>query len=213
MKSINNDGGFVLVVALLIMVVLTIIGIAATNTSVFELKISGNDRVHKRALYQAEAGGILSTEVLEQNINCLTGFSKTGTLNSIDIAELDNSTRVWSRTSNGRYGLAMYLDPLPWTTSVCNPTDPAGPNISYPISNLGSGVELTDVYLGGNIVPLPGGSLVMAAGYERKGKSAAGGGTARMYDIISIHNGLNNSRSLVVLGWRHLVGDESACKY
>lgn len=216
MKRIQNDSGFVLVLALLIMVALTIIGIAAMNTSIFEKMIAGNDKVHKRTLYQAEAGGVLSAEVLEQNINCLTGFTKTGTTtvdeNNIDVADLEDSIRVWSRTSNDRHGLAMYFDKLPWTTSVCNPTDPATPNISYPISNLNS-AELTDVYLGGNIVPLSGGSLVMAAGYERKGKSAAGGGTARMYDIISIHNGLNNSQSLVVVGWRHLVGEESTCKY
>jgi len=215
MKTIRNEGGFVLIVALLIMVVLTIIGIAATNTSIFELMISGNDKVHKRTLYQAEAGAVLSTEVLEQNINCITGFiplDSTGVATSV-VADLEGSTRVWSRTTNGRNGLAMYLDPLPWTTTNCNITDPNGPNISYPISNINSNVELTNTYLGGHAEILPGGSLQMAAGYERKGKSAAGGGTARVYDIVSRHRGLNNSQSTVIFGWRHLIGEESECKY
>jgi hypothetical protein len=107
----------------------------------------------------------------------------------------------------------MWLDPLPWTTGTCIPTDPNGPNISYPINNINSAVELTDAYLGGGPQMLPGGSLIMAAGYERKGKSAAGGGTARVYDIISRHRGPNNSQSTVVFGWRHLVGEESTCNY
>lgn len=213
MKIIRNDDGFVLIVALLIMVVLTIIGIAATRNTSLELMIAGNDKVHKRTLYQAEAGAILSTEVLEQNINCLTGFGKTGTVDEIDVADLEGTIRVWSRTDPGQNGLAMYLDPLPWTATTCNITSPGKPNISYPISNIGSTVELTDSYVGGHTQMLPGGSLQMAAGYERKGKSGAGGGTARIYDIISRHRGLNNSQSTLIFGWRHLVGEESECIY
>lgn len=210
MKTINNDGGFVLIVALLIMVVLTVIGIVATNTSVLELKISGNDRVHKRALYQAEAGAILATEVVEKNIQCLTGFAKTGAVSGVDVADLDATTRVWSRTTNARNGLAMYLDPKPWTADICTPTDINTPNVSYPINNLATAVELTDVYLGGHVAMLPGGSLVMAAGYERAGKSSAAGGTERNYDIISRHRGVDNSQSTVVFGWRHVINSPTA---
>lgn len=219
MKVLRNDSGFVLVLAMVMLVALSLIGIAAMNTTLLENTIATNDKVHKRTLYQAEAAALLSTEVLEQNINCELGFTKTGTAAdataaNTDVADLQNSIRVWSRATFGRKDLAMWFDPLPWTGSVCTPTDPNGPNISYPIANVNSGEELSDVYLGGNIVPLPGGSLVMHAGYERKGRSSAGGGTARMYDIISVHNGLNNSQSMVIVGWRHVVGEEfSACNY
>ena len=212
MKIIRNDGGFVLIVALLIMVVLTIIGIAATRNTSLELMIAGNDKVHKRTMYQAEAGAVLSTEVLEQNINCITGFDKTGnTADGIDFAELEGTIRVWSQDTD-QHPLAMYLNPLPWNTTNCNITNPDKPNISYPISNIGS-TELTDSFVGGNAAMLPGGALQMAAGYERKGKSAAGGGTVRVYDIISRHRGLNNSQSTLIFGWRHLVGEESGCNY
>jgi hypothetical protein len=210
MNILRDDGGFVLVTALLIMVILTIIGVAATNTTIFELKISGNDRTHKTTMYQAEAGAVLSTEVLEQNINCLTGFNTTATIDGTDVADLEGTIRAWSRTSNNRKGLAMYLDPLPWTADTCTPTDP---DLSYPIANRATTVELTDAYVGGGTEMLPGGSLVMAAGYERKGKSAAGGGTIRNYDIIARHRGVNNSESTILFGWRHLIGEESGCNY
>ena len=105
------------------------IGVAATNTTIFELKISGNDRTHKATMYQAEAGAVLSAEVLEQNINCLTGFTKTATIAGTDVADLDGSIRTWSRTTNDRNGLAMYLDPDPWesATKTCTPKDQPAP--------------------------------------------------------------------------------------
>jgi len=52
----KKEEGSVLVVALLILVLLTIIGIAATRTGEIDLKISGNEKVHKTAFYAAEAG-------------------------------------------------------------------------------------------------------------------------------------------------------------
>jgi len=50
-----NEAGSVLIVSLLILVLLTIIGIAAMTTSTIELKISGNEKAYKLALYAAEA--------------------------------------------------------------------------------------------------------------------------------------------------------------
>ncbi|UCF83665.1 MAG: hypothetical protein JSV50_21290 [Desulfobacteraceae bacterium] len=51
----KNENGSVLVVALLILVLLTIIGISAMSTTNVELKISGNEKSYKMALYAAEA--------------------------------------------------------------------------------------------------------------------------------------------------------------
>ena len=55
-KTINNEKGFVLIASLLMLVVLMIIGIAATNTTTIELQISGNDKVQKMNFYVAESG-------------------------------------------------------------------------------------------------------------------------------------------------------------
>ncbi len=53
-KTIQNERGFVLITSLMILVVLTIIGIAATNTTMIELQISGNDKVARINFYEAE---------------------------------------------------------------------------------------------------------------------------------------------------------------
>ena len=55
-SCIGNERGAVLFAALLILVVLTIIGVAATNTSTMERQTSYNFMVHERAFYAAEAG-------------------------------------------------------------------------------------------------------------------------------------------------------------
>ncbi len=51
-----NQSGTALVVALVIMVVLTLIGVASTYTSLFENKISGNKRAMTDCFYTAESG-------------------------------------------------------------------------------------------------------------------------------------------------------------
>lgn len=45
--SIKTEGGFVLVLTMVILVVLTILGLSATRLSRVELIVSGNDRIHK----------------------------------------------------------------------------------------------------------------------------------------------------------------------
>ena len=53
---LRNKKGVALVIALLILLVLTLIGISAINTTTFETSISGNERVGTDAFYASEAG-------------------------------------------------------------------------------------------------------------------------------------------------------------
>lgn len=53
---INNEKGVALVIALIMLIVLTFIGISSISSSVFETKISGNERLGSSAFYAAEGG-------------------------------------------------------------------------------------------------------------------------------------------------------------
>ena len=53
---LRNEKGLVLIIALLILLVLTLIGISAISTTTFENSISGNERVGTDAFYASEAG-------------------------------------------------------------------------------------------------------------------------------------------------------------
>jgi Tfp pilus assembly protein PilX len=52
----NEEKGFVLMTALLIMVILTLVGIGAMLNSEVEINISSNERLKKDALFAADAG-------------------------------------------------------------------------------------------------------------------------------------------------------------
>jgi len=56
MKILQNQRGAALITAMVILTLLTIIGIAATNTSMLETMISSTERTHTEAFYAAEAG-------------------------------------------------------------------------------------------------------------------------------------------------------------
>jgi hypothetical protein len=51
----NDESGYVMVAVLLMLVLLTVIGVAATNTSQVEMQISGNTRRIAEDLYTSEA--------------------------------------------------------------------------------------------------------------------------------------------------------------
>jgi Tfp pilus assembly protein PilX len=53
---LKNDDGSALVYALLILVLLTVLGLSSSRTTVSELKISGNDKLHKIAFFAADSG-------------------------------------------------------------------------------------------------------------------------------------------------------------
>ena len=55
-ETIANDRGSALVVALLVLVLLTLMGISATTTSTIEVQMAGNEKFHDMAFYAAESG-------------------------------------------------------------------------------------------------------------------------------------------------------------
>lgn len=97
-KTLKNEQGFVLIVSLLMLVVLMIIGIAATNTTTIELQISGNDKAAKQTFYQAEAG----TQV---------GISLLGT--ETERQDKDNYTEGAVTVKNKEFYLNDYTTPTP----------------------------------------------------------------------------------------------------
>lgn len=80
---LKNDKGMALIVALLMLLVLTLIGINAITTATFETSISGNERIATDAFYAAEAG----IQV------CLNRLPNT---NPVHVEQLGESSFYWS---------------------------------------------------------------------------------------------------------------------
>ena len=100
-KMLNNDRGSVIVVALLLLVFLTIIGITATNNSRMELNITRNSQIYKRDFYVADSGWRAAAMNLQDFGLAFPNYpngvkaygSPNGTLNNIDY---DYQTTFWS---------------------------------------------------------------------------------------------------------------------
>jgi len=183
---VNNEKGSVLLVSVLILILVTVIGIAATNTSTIEILISGNDKWHKMAFHEADGGSEVGIELVERNIYS-AGFDTTDLAN-LGIIDATNSPD-------------LYMNGLPAKASDTNrdaflPSNYAttGPNTPH-----------TNLRIGGNPELSTGSAIQMAAGYEGIGKGAAGGGGQIMYDIWSQHIGLGNSEAMIKLQWRHVM--------
>ena len=191
-RQMNNSDGAVTIAALVILAILTIIGISSISTSNMEVQISTNDKVHKMSFYAADGGSELGTELLELNIACPSGFSSDDlAIPATDITVVDAD--FWMQTA-----------------APAAPGDfPSDTERDVLINNAGG--TNTNLSLFGVTVIGKGGAIQMAAGYEGKGKGAAGGGTALLYEIYSQHLGLANSESVVAINWRHNIGSEGTC--
>jgi hypothetical protein len=65
-KALNNhDAGFVLVLAVFMLSLLAMIGLAAMTTSTTEIEIAANEKFRKIAFYQAESGLNIGAELVE----------------------------------------------------------------------------------------------------------------------------------------------------
>ncbi len=77
---LGNQSGVALVVALLMIVILSLIGIASSSNSTFEIKLSGNKRGSTDAFYTAD-GGTKSVLPVIANFDTSAGYTTSlGTL-------------------------------------------------------------------------------------------------------------------------------------
>lgn len=66
---LDNQDGSVIVAAMLILVVVTLLGITATNTSTVELQIASNDQFAKMAFFNADGAIYGSAKLISHAIN------------------------------------------------------------------------------------------------------------------------------------------------
>lgn len=187
-SPVSNQRGAAIVLVLIMLAAAIIIGVTSLSTSNTELQSATQDVRHKIAFYAADGGTEFGAEIVEQNIACPGGFS-VSTVGDID---LDN-TSLWMNASA---------------------TKPSDTNRDfYHPSGYSAGEPHTNLTVGGVTTLAAGGAIQMAAGYEGKGKGAPSGGAHILYDIYSEHLGRFNSKALVLLQWRHVIGQEGACLY
>ncbi len=65
-RFLQQEDGFVLVVSLQVMVILTIIALSARSTTTIELKVAGNERIYVSNFYLAEAACMDQAQQIEE---------------------------------------------------------------------------------------------------------------------------------------------------
>ena len=213
-SAIDNQRGSALVVALLMLVVLTLIGISATTTTTFELQIATNDKLFKSAFYAADGATEMCGEVIEQNIEDRNWANKI----------TRGNVAVWRRTRNedGQFkdladgNLYMNRDDDVVPDSTTNekvsglPTD-NNYDLIYPLTAVDTGTWTltgaahTSMKAVGNTTLSTGSAVQLIAGYEGKGKGASAGGAWVTYDIRANRNDVRNTQAKILLGWRHVL--------
>lgn len=194
MQNCRNEEGFVLILALMIMLVLTILGIAANRNTSTELMIAGNDSLQKQTFYQADGGTEIGAEVLEQNIFCVSGFSAAK-------MPIEGVIQVESSSMNFWQNISMPPFPSDGTR-----------DFYYPANYVGSEPH-TNLTAGGQTQLTAGAALQMAAGYEGKGKGIGSGGASLLYEIYAQRLNVRNAETLIHVQWRHVIGMEDDCNY
>ena len=91
---INNQQGSVIIMAVIILVLLSIIGIAATNTSTTEMKITTNTLLHNVAFYTADSG-IAAGRAALTNLKIADAGSWDQLLFNLDAADEDKKSIIW----------------------------------------------------------------------------------------------------------------------
>ena len=87
---LGEKKGVALVIALLMLLVLTLIGISSISTTTFETSISGNERVRTDAFYAAEAGIQVAINRIPDNTN------------PIPKTKIKEDSYYWSGTANDK---------------------------------------------------------------------------------------------------------------
>ena len=62
---LGSEDGSVIILALVILMLLTMIGTSATNTSTLEIQVAGNERKYKQNFFQAEAAALQGAQRIE----------------------------------------------------------------------------------------------------------------------------------------------------
>lgn len=187
-NSLAREQGFALITALLVLLVLTVLGILATNNATIELRIAGNDRVHKQTFYQADGGTELNERLLYENVICSeakSGFSHVGAGEP-----LRGRIVVLTKDFASQAG-----------TDVPEVSDATAQVVYYPSGTIAASTPHTNFNSRYTQAENEGYDNSMSTGYVRGG-TPPGANLIRTYASATQHVGLSESKTTLVTKWR-----------
>lgn len=169
MKAKCGQQGFVLIMVLVLMVIMTLLGIMVIDFSTIDLQITGNQKRVSVAMEGADGGLDLSIPVIEKTL-------ADGALDNAGITALGEVTAGDATAQN------ELLDEITGMSNLNPDTACNTPDLT--IADLGGVAVRVDIDRMISDI-LAGGALEFASGYEGIGAGAAGGGISVLYRVTS----------------------------
>lgn len=226
----HGEQGFVLVLAMVVLLMLTLIGLASLSSSNLETMVASNDWAAKRALYKSESGLEMGIEALEYNFSCgpFTAKNLGGDSQPLNLLTVDNSDLKFverakvERDFLGTHGVSLPHPQYPgdaerqlcWASSdpfslLNNPANPVYPTAAACVA--GAAAEHTNIGMHGEKVEDAGEANPQGGGYAGIGASP-GGSVSYHHQIYArnINNGGSGAEATLRAHWRHKGGREDA---
>jgi len=209
----DSQQGTAIIMAMIILMVLSVIGIYAVSTSTVETKITGVEKGFQEAFYTADAGEPIGTYVTKQILhfdpqNAAQLASALGTSFPYSIV----NSQLY-HTGSGTYPSGKLFTNLTRDLSEPHPDTGAGTNADIIAALADSEALGLPAYVQLLIkidrlrsVTMAGGGVEFSSGYEGVGLGG-GGGVGVIYDVDSVGvYGLRGAGSRVSLGYRYVPG-------
>jgi Na+-transporting methylmalonyl-CoA/oxaloacetate decarboxylase gamma subunit len=192
----SHQQGAALVIAVIILLILTVVGIYAVTTSTIETKITGFEREFKEAFFTADSGEPIGIEVTKAIIHYVP-------------TTISDLPAPWNDSGVIDADLFTGSDPEIFTDDRDTADDPdngpdidsqgAGNNLGFP-SRVRLRVDIDRLAS----YQMSGGATEFGSGYEGIGRGG-GGHVAILYEIDSIGRYTSNAKSAIEAGYRHVV--------
>lgn len=150
----KRDDGYILITCLLMVLVLTVVGLAAIGTSTMENIVSWNIRVKETNLAEADGCAELSTAVLRRVLGNFDTVGYNAMVNDPDLFTELSSRQFWTDPNDAA------IDPIDRLWDV--------------VCNIGGQTVTADIDMMYSKY-IEGSSIEFAAGYEGVGKGASSG--------------------------------------
>ena len=181
-----NENGSALVLAVLVLVVVSVIGILSIQTSTIEQRIATHDKFGKMTWFATDGDIQMTTELIEQNIE-ERGFGASEPVAWGNGPVTVFTSEFWKNEES----------------SVCSDNLPTATNRDLQDNHLGQSTTSIKVY--GNRQLSTGNALQISAGDKGRGKGAAGGGAYIIYDIRGSGVGQDKGQAKILQRWRHVI--------
>ena len=196
----SNERGAVLVIAMLMMVACSLIGIAATVTSTIEQNISGNEKFHRMAFYNADSGIYVTAKLISKTIDTGEPLAESRTPG---IVYLDSSGNPGSETPTEgelKASEVFYFEIMGFDLTLGRAAYDEAGDVRFLLDNRIVDVDIEN----SKITPLAGGGAEFGTASEGVGRGSLGA-VRVLFNLDSLGHSLKRSRSNIVAQYEKIL--------